>query len=112
MELDLMDAFTLLLAIAALIVAVIAAVRSGKNVDEAMAERLSKMSHPDQMERLERMYERANEPVKQLVDTVAGLAKMFAPMTPFKTDDALANMMADVQVPGAPTPPAAISPQG
>jgi len=100
MELQIIDVFTLSMALAALIIAVFVAARQGKNVDQATAEKLAEMHKPEVMDRMERMYQQANEPVKQLVNAVTGILQLVSVMTPFKSVDAAADVMTDIQTPG------------
>lgn len=115
MEIDLVDVFTVGMALAALIMAIIVAARQGKNIDQTTADRLAKMHEPEVLDRLEGAYQRSDAAVKQLVDVAAGLLGIIAPLTTMiKADDAAANLLKDIQTPGAlpaPTPPA-VSPQG
>lgn len=114
MALDLIDVFTLAVALAGLIVAIIVAARQGKNIDQETAGRLERMSDPATMERLERAYQSANEERKQFVKLASALLGVIAPLTPFKSDDAAAALLMDIQQPGspAPVPPAGNSPAG
>ena len=107
MNYELTTVFTLGIALAALVISVITAVRKGSSVDAAVADKLAKMHDPQVLDRLEAAYQTANAPVVQLVNTVAALLKVVAPFTPIKSDDAAAKLLEDIQTPGAdPATPA------
>jgi hypothetical protein len=100
MELTLTDVLTVGFALAALIVAIIGIARTGRNIDAATAERLASMSDPATMERLERAHAAADEKVKQALALLAAVVGIIAPLTPLKSDDALKNLLVDIQTPG------------
>lgn len=103
---QLLDVITLGMALAALIVSVIFAARSGKNIDQATADKLAEMHRPEVMDRLERAYQQSNAERKQLVDVTSGFLKLIAQFTPFKSIDAASELLEDIQTPG----PAPVSP--
>ncbi len=63
----------------------------------------------DHIDKLERTYETTNQAYRTAFDTLANLLKTFAPVTPFKADDALAQLLADIQTRGKPVATAPLS---
>jgi len=98
---DLMTLFTFGIAFAALVLAIINAVRQGKNIDAATADKLADMHKPETLDRLKEAYQNANETTRQLVGAVSAILQLVAPLTPgIKADDAARELLKDIQTPG------------
>lgn len=106
MELNLTDVLTLVFSLSALIIAIVVAARQGKNIDEVTAERLAKMADRETMDKYERAFQQASDEKKLLIGMLGRALDFFAPLTPFKSDDAAAKFVEDIQVPG-PAPESA-----
>lgn len=96
------ETLAILISLVALVVAVVAALRKGGGAaDQTMVNYFQQQqAQREQMALLERAYQ--NSMFQRMFDTMALGAKMVAPLTPFKADDALATWMTDVQTPGKP----------
>lgn len=82
------------------VIGVVLAVRGGKSADVAIVERLhSTQNNREVMDRLERAYQTAN---RMQIDALSQIIGMIAPLTPFKSDDALAGFIDDIKTPGKP----------
>lgn len=104
-------------ALASLVVALIAFMRKNPQATpaeldaEATRRVVEAQANRELVDRLERAYQQNSAAQQKAFDTVAGLLRLIAPLTPLKLDDAAVSLLTDIQKPGAPsvvkaTPPA------
>ncbi len=102
-----------LVAIGALIlaaVAVVKAVSSGGNVDQSITVQLELVqSNREAMAAYERQYAESSFTNREFMNMMAGVIRSIAPITPFKSDDALSGILEDIRTPDEPTAPSALS---
>ena len=80
----------------------------GQNLDAALTARVqASQSDREWVERLEKAHEKGGEGLKTALGAVVGVLQNVAPLTPFKMDDALRDLLKDIQTPGAPDAAAA-----
>lgn len=95
-----------IIAIGALIVAAVAvflAIRKGTPADIALAATLEELrQNRTAMSRYESLVAEREETTRQLIGTFVGIIKIVAPLTPWLSDDALAELGEDILTPGAP----------
>lgn len=116
MTLSSADLIAIVLALVGLIVGIAAFLRAHPNATPAALDaevvRLLAERQADRefVGRLERAYQTSGTFQKQALDTLAGALRVLAPLTPVKTDDALAKLLDDILTPDAegdtqPMPP-------
>lgn len=88
--------------------------QSPQQLDQSVSLRLeAEQRNREHMDRYERLYQQSLNSFKPLVDAAALGLRVLAPLTPMKTDDAAASLLADIQTPGKPVDlkPAAPAPK-
>lgn len=97
------DVIAVLLWIILLVVALVVALRRGytpAQLDTLAADKITGLSHdPAMLDRLERAYQQNTEVTKHAFDTFVAAIKLVAPLTPIKTDDAIAKLGEEIQAP-------------
>lgn len=80
---------------------------SPQEIDTTVVNRLQMLQdNREAMDRVERAYQSANRQIQVAFDTLAQTVRFIAPFTPIQSDNKLADVLADIQQPGAPvTPP-------
>lgn len=80
---------------------------SPQEMDTSVVNRLQQLeNNREAMDRIERAYQSANRQVQVAFDTLAQTVRFIAPLTPIQSDNKLAEVLTDIQTPGAPvTPP-------
>lgn len=95
--------------IVALVVAIAAFLRANPNATPAALDtevaRLvaEKQSDREWVTRVETAYQTSGQFQRQALETVAGVVRILAPLTPGKADDALDKLLDDIQTPGEPS---------
>lgn len=75
----------------------------GQNLDAALTARVqASQSDREWVERLEKAHEKGGDGLKTALGAVIGVLQNMAPLTPFKIDDALRDLLKDIQTPGTP----------
>lgn len=77
-----------------------------RSPDQYATERLQLLQmNREAMTAQERAYQQASRTQQQAIDALTGVVRFVAPMTPFKSDDALGNYLEDLRKTGPPAPP-------
>lgn len=92
---------TMSIALIALVLAVIGILRKGGDIDTGATERLREyQANRENMARLEKLYAQQSDAYHKLVNILVGGLRFVAPLTEFKTDDAVLDVLEDIQKEG------------
>lgn len=96
--------FGLLVLVAGLVIALVVAIVKRTPIAQVDADAAARIDAIDRAQRdlLERQYAAANDILKRAIDVAGVLVTTVSKLTPAKTDDAIAELITDIQTPGAP----------